>query len=290
MEVEETSGLYLKQRRGAVVEKKLIGQAVHSFKSAEEKFIKTLSDREISEEKLDASLGVLVEMRRTIERLFKDNPSLEINNEETARVIRQIRDNKDIYGKIMQELSVLDKGDIEEYYGENWLVLLNEEYDLENFFLRRIEAGSILLREKPPKNILRLFKILRECYTTGQYEAAIILCRAMIEESLKSNNMACRLLKKQKNVRKNLKNRIQYSPLPSGLKQKADVIRESVNEMLHEAAVKAYPVRNINITGTNKQGEPIFCSGVAIKEDKELREKSLEFIRDTIAIIESLCR
>lgn len=273
-----------------VLEVKLIEEAVKSYQLFSKKLTERLQIITTQDElnELKEIFNALTEHRNTIKRLL-DNVLLEVDDPEISKIIKEIREDKDFYARLISETPPIEKEDVIDYYGENWLIKLNDEYDLENFFVRRIEAGAIILHRKPPQKILNLFEKLRDCYTCGLYEARMLFCRALIEQSLKNNKKASeqfnRFMRSNPKEKDSLENRIENSPLPEQLKEKAQDIRKYVNSIIHNANIEEYPSEKICINLNQKE-----TFGVTIRKDEPLKNKTLMAIRDTVLILEELCQ
>jgi tetratricopeptide (TPR) repeat protein len=266
---------------------KLIEEAVKSYQFFSRKLVeKAIADQSENDENSEQILSALKEHRNTIKRLFgvKDNILLQLDNPETVKAIKKIRDDQDFYARLISEIPAIEKEDVIDYYGEHWLIKLNAEYDLENFFVRRIEAGAIILHRRPSQKILKLFGKLRDCYTCGLYEATMLFCRAILEQSLKNNKKASeqfdRFMRSNPKEKDNLENRIENSPLPKQLKEKAQDIRKYVNSIIHNANIEEYPSEKIYINLNQKE-----TFGVTIHKNEPLMA-----IRDTVFILEELCK
>lgn len=271
---------------------KLIEEAVKSYQFFSRKLVeKAIADQSENDENSEQILSALKEHRNTIKRLFgvKDNILLQLDNPETVKAIKKIRDDQDFYARLISEIPAIEKEDVIDYYGEHWLIKLNDEYDLENFFVRRIEVGAIILHRRPPPKILKLFEKLRDCYTCGLYEATMLFCRAILEQSLKNNKKASeqfvRFKKKHPKKEDSLENRINNSPLSEKLKEKAHDIRKNVNSIIHDVNIEEYPSEKIYINLNQKE-----TFGVTIRKDEELKKKTLMAIRDMVLILEELCQ
>lgn len=92
--------------------------------------------------------------RIEIKKLFEGSENLrEPNDAENKKLLKLIRDDMDPYGPDTDFCA----------YDENWLNTLHISIDLENFHLRRIEAGKIISDKKLPRNILISFDRIKEC-------------------------------------------------------------------------------------------------------------------------------
>jgi regulator of replication initiation timing len=123
-----------------MIQDKLIEGAVNSYNIIAKRLIESLTKKETDIKEINQLYEGLKEHRKIIKRLFKENPSLEVYKPEIRKVLQDVRDNKDIFKK----LPLIDEESISDYYeGIDYVIEINREYDLENFILRRMEAGAI---------------------------------------------------------------------------------------------------------------------------------------------------
>jgi hypothetical protein len=80
-----------------MIREQLIEGVVHSYKLFEEKLRNSLKDEQIDIDKVNRLLVGLNENRKIIKRIFIDNPSLELYENQTREIIRKVRDNNDSY-------------------------------------------------------------------------------------------------------------------------------------------------------------------------------------------------
>lgn len=221
--------------------------------------------------------------RIEIKKLFDSSEEMaEPNDIENRKLLKLIRDDKDPF-----VIKIDDRDEfVEDYFDEDYLVILNEEYDLENFLLRRIEAGRIISDRKIPRKFIRLFEKVKECYMFGLYEATIIFCRVLLEEALedhikKRDKIGYIRMEERKGFLEML---IDKSSLREKLKKEAhEKIRKPANKILHEANIKEYPITRIDVKSRGKKS-----FGVSAKMDQEIQQCALSSIRVVISIIEHL--
>jgi hypothetical protein len=259
---------------------KLIEGAVNSYNTIAKKLIDSLVNKETDIEKLNSLYEGLKEHRKTIKRLFKENPVLEVYKPEIRKVIKEIRDNNDIFKK----LPFLDEEGINDYYdGIGYVVDINSDYDLENFILRRMEAGAIIVGKKLPTSVIKLFDKIKECYMFGLYEATIIFCRALIEETLKKHYQI-RNPKVPKYTIDNmhLDKLLENIVFPKALKDMLYDVKNDAKVFLHRAIFEEVAVQTINITHTKGS------FSVKKKNNKSIQQKALSAIRATTSVIEEV--
>jgi hypothetical protein len=193
----------------------------------------------------------LKEHRKTIKRLFKDAPSLEVYKPETRKTLTAIRDNKDIF-KSLASGHTIDEDTISDYYdGIDYVIEINGEYDLENFILRRMEVGALIIGKTPSPIILRFFDKVKELYMFGSYEATIVFCRALIEETLKKTyhnqhpNIARRDINRMALC--TLLDKIDFPSHAANLKTELDNVRKEANRVLHHAMFDDILAKTINV-------------------------------------------
>ncbi len=259
---------------------KLIEGAVNSYNTIAKKIIDSLVNKETDLETLNRLYEGLKEHRKTIKRLFKENPVLEVYKPEIRKVIKEIRDNNDIYKK----LPILDEETIDDYYeGIDYVVDINGEYDLENFILRRMEAGAIIVGKELPTSIIKLFDKIKECYMFGLYEATIIFCRALIEETLKRHyQIKNPRIPKYTIDNMHLDKLLEKIALPKALKDMLYEVKNDAKVFLHRAMFDEVAVQKINIKHTKGS---FF---VKKKDNKSIQQKALSAIRATTSIIEEV--
>ena len=260
---------------------KLIEEAVNSYNIIARKLIESLVNKETDLETLNRLYEGLREHRRTIKRLFKDNNVLEVYKTEIRKTIEEIRDNNDIYKK----LPILDKETIDDYYeGIDYVIDINGEYDLENFILRRMEAGSLIIGKTPTNQILRLFDKVKELYMFGSYEATIVFCRALIEETLKKvyhhqqPKITRRAIDNMRLV--DLLNRVKFPNEAQSLKAELDKVRKDANQFMHRAMFEDVSTQTINVI----HGKGSFS--VKKKNIASIQKSALSAIRASMHAIE----
>jgi hypothetical protein len=262
----------------------LIEGAVDSYNTIAKKLIAALIGKETDSETINRLYDGLKEHRKTIKRLFKDSPSLEIYKPEIRKVLKEIRDNKDIFKTLLSAHSI-EEEDISDYYdGTDYVVEINGEYDLENFILRRMEAGAIIIGKSLPTQIIRLFDKVKELYMFGSYEATIVFCRALIEETLKnvyhSQHPKTRKRRIDNMSLYDLLNGVKFPNESPNLKDELDAVRKAAKLLIHRAMFNNISTQTINV----KHGK---CSFPVKKKDIGSIEKSaLSAIRASTRAIE----
>jgi hypothetical protein len=88
-----------------MIREQLIEGVVHSYKLFEEKLCNSLKDEQIDIDKVNRLLIGLNENRKIIKRIFIDNPSLELYENQTREIIRKVRDNNDSYINLLEILA-----------------------------------------------------------------------------------------------------------------------------------------------------------------------------------------
>jgi len=266
-----------------MMQDKLIEGAVNSYNMSIAKLFKALSEKDA--DKVTVLYESLEVHRNTIKRLFLDSPSLEITSPEVSKTIADIREDKDIFAM----LSELEQNTIDDYYySDDYLTQLNAEYDLTYFLPRRIQAGALITSRKMPKSIVSLFEKIRECYMFGLYEATIIFCRAIMEESLEeyyfSRNKNIKRSYQASRTLDSLLNDTNFPECLAELKNDLNDLRKHANDLLHSPFrhYKEEQERTIHIN----DGHGSFH--VTYKNDHTMEEKALAAIRTITRAIEAL--
>jgi hypothetical protein len=263
---------------------KLIEGAVVSYNTIAKKLIEALTKKETDTEAINRLFNGLKEHRKTIKRLFKDAPSLEVYKPEIRKVLAAIRDNEDIF-KTLLSTQFIDEESISDYYdGIGYVIEINTEYDLENFILRRMEAGSLIIGKELPKQILISFDKVKELYMFGSYEATIVFCRALIEETLRK--VYCtqhpELLKRSIDEMElyALLNEVNFPKNSLNLKNELDKVRRDANRFLHRAMFEHISTQAINVSC----GQGSFS--VKKKNTATIQKSALSAIRASTRAIE----
>ena len=268
-----------------MMQQKLIEDAVSSYNTVAMKLVEALTKKETDDEAVNRLYEGLKEHRKTIKRLFKDAPSLEVYKPEIRKALTAIRDNKDIF-KSLASLHPIDEETISDYYsGIDYVIEINGEYDLENFILRRMEVGALIIGKTPSPRILRLFDKIKELYMFGSYEATIVFCRALIEETLKKTyhnqhpNIARHDIDRMELY--TLLGKINFPSHAANLKAELDNVRNDANRVLHHAMFDDRSTRTINVKHSTG-------SFYVKKKDTALIQKSaLSAIRASTRAIEA---
>lgn len=258
----------------------LIEAEVNKYNIIVKKFIDILSNKNTDYEALNIEFKKLMECRKTIKKLFNENPVLEVYKPEIRKVLKEIRENNDVCKKV-QTFCRLDEETISDYY-PHYITDINSEYDLENFIPRRIEAGAIIVGKELPPSIINLFDKIRECYMFGLYEATIIFCRALIEEILTILYQNEHPENSKKHIdRMFLGELLNVVDLDKTLKKGInDIVKEPAEIFLHKAIFNDVTVKTAIIE--HNKG-PTF---VKYKNNKAIQQKALSAIKVTISVIE----
>ena len=268
-----------------MIRDKLIEGAVDSYNTVARKLVEALTRKETDNEAINQLYEGLKEHRRTIKRLFKDAPSLEVYKPEIRKILTAIRDNKDIF-KTLHSIHPIDEEAISDYYdGIDYVVEINGEYDLENFILRRMEAGALIIGKIPSTQILRLFDKVKELYMFGSYEATIVFCRALIEETLKKvyHNQHPGIPRRSIDRMDlyALLNDISFPKDAPNLKSELDRVREDAKRFLHRAMFDDISTQTMNVS----HGHGSFS--VKKKNTASLQKSALSAIRASTHAIEA---
>lgn len=267
-----------------MMQEKLIEGAVGSYNTIARKLVEALTRKDIDSEAVNQLYEALKEHRKTIKRLFKDAPSLEIYKPEIRKVLSAIRDNKDIFKTFNPALSI-DEEDISDYYqGIDYVVDINREYDLENFILRRMESGALIIGRTLPSQIIKLFDKVKELYMFGAYEATIVFCRALIEETLKKvyHNQQPKIPRRViDNMRLvDLLNGVKFPKESQSLRAELDKVREDAKQFIHRAMFEDVSTQAINVI----HGKGSFS--VKKKNTASIQKSALSAIRASTHAIE----
>lgn len=125
--------------------------------------------------------------KKVIKRLMSEHPPLNVHPGLVIK-LRKIRDNYGYYIDLVFEAVAQKSGksisqDAEEDmdYVEALFTKGTASYVDENFFSRKNEVGTLIGCVSFPDHFINHFENLRECYSLGLYQAAVIYCRAVIE-------------------------------------------------------------------------------------------------------------
>ena len=263
-----------------MIQDKLIEGAVNSYNIIAKRLIESLTKKETDIKEINQLYEGLKEHRKIIKRLFKENPSLEVYKPEIRKVLQDVRDNKDIFKK----LPLIDEESISDYYeGIDYVIEINREYDLENFILRRMEAGALIIGKKVPASIIKLFDKVKECYMFGLYEAIIIFCRALIEETLKKHyQIKNPKIPKHTIDNMHLDSLLEKIVLPKTLKNMLYRVKYGAKIFLHRAIFDDVSIQTVNV---NYGKGSCF---VKKKDQSKIQESALSAIRASTTIIEDL--
>jgi hypothetical protein len=138
----------------------------------------------------------------------------------------------ELYNEIIKE-------DIEEYEGDTWVDKLDASIDFESINSRKREVGALICADKVPKRIADYFDEIKGCYMFGLFNAVIIFCLALIEESIE---YAFNLKEGD------LKDKIDKAKLPEEFKNKSHDIRGKRNRILHEGVLQQSELENIALS------------------------------------------
>lgn len=256
---------------------KLIEGAVEAYNISARNVIEAL--RRANVDNINRLFAGLQEHRRTIKRLLKDHSALVVLKPEVGKVVKAISDDEDVCKKLMQH----DVEDIEDYYdGIDYILELNNEYDLENVILRKMQAGVVVLGRKVPDTYIALLDKIRECYAFGFNEATILFCRALIEECLNGYYTLHASINAPRELDKKI-DYLKHSNAGPGLKATLHSVRKRANEILHRARIDRPTIRKATIQVTN-QGS----WDVSAKNNKHMEKNALNAIKTTIALIEAV--
>ena len=148
----------------------------------------------------------------------------------------------------------------------------------------RMEAGAIIIGKSLPAQIVRLFDKIKELYMFGSYEATIVFCRALIEETLKKvyQSQHPRIMKRRidnMNLFGLLKD-VKFPSKAPNLKDELDVVRKAAKLLIHRAMFDNISTQTINV----KHGKGAFS--VKKKDIGSIQKSALSAIRASTRAIE----
>jgi hypothetical protein len=129
---------------------------------------------------LSNTLMKVLDAKTEIKRYLADMLDVKIGDRRLADKLRKIRDNKGYFvDKLCQGMSQEFDPDFD------WMDALwtngTADYVNQNFFKRRDEVGAIIVQQGLNDRFRSHLENIRDAYALGQYEAAIVFCRALIE-------------------------------------------------------------------------------------------------------------
>ncbi len=135
------------------------------------------------------------ETKNQIQQLLRDAPSISIQDEETLGLIRDIRDDKELYSvsQYVRVASFFNRGTDNE--DDLWDLDANDfvrndpdalqdfhtSIDHISYIVGTMRVGALISRRQIPESGIAYFNEIRESFAFGLYRSAIALCRAMLE-------------------------------------------------------------------------------------------------------------
>ena len=210
-------------------------------------FEKLDNDLFVSKEATDwlDAVDQTIKVKREIKRLLANKPQINVAPD-LARKLKMIRDN---YGynidKVFPDLAKT----VEKYVGER--ISQEDEHEIDwvdelftegtadyvdwQYFRRKNQVGCIIGSQSLPEAFLSYLEKLKECYSLGLFEAAVIFCRGIIEAGV------FEALKRRKIIRDNEKVRdiAKYN-----LKSLMERVKAHVSRSNHKEAWKVIDLAN----------------------------------------------
>lgn len=151
-------------------------------------------------ESLVATIGAYIELRTKMKKLLLDKPVVAITNGNAAEVLRKIGSGRGLRSdKVIDRLAVRNSEDLSvDEFDDVELEVLGSElfyswFNHHEYIRALAELRPLVVSGTVPESVARLNWQVKQCYAFQQYDAACVLCRTLLEASIRDICERCKL-------------------------------------------------------------------------------------------------